>query len=276
MLYEALVWPLKSTPSDRHTSCAESKASQPGIPDLTHPCINNDGIYVSASAQVSVPRTLHVLLEHNTMQVLSLGPSPPVCICNDRIDHEFSSHMGDSVVQKWLDLHVLTQWIDSIQVFMSWALQAILGSSQIGGRLYLPHFFQGDHVGAAARLDLPEHAVQVQLLVRKDGHLELAAVEAVPVADQHHKALLAQRLQHLQHLLYIITQQSVTGSKAFEGGTDTSSVQNLQMLSGHAAGKSCMFMAKATIPVCMVPWQVSVNVYEIQCKQCRWGFQAHV
>ena len=66
---------------------------------------------------------------------------------------------------------------------------------------YLPHLFCSDHVRAASCLNLPEDSVKVQLLVSKDRDLELAAVEAVPVAHQHDKAILAERLQKLQDLL---------------------------------------------------------------------------
>jgi len=65
----------------------------------------------------------------------------------------------------------------------------------------LPEFEIGDLVIAALVLHLPEHLVQVQLLVCKGGHLVLALGAPVPVDEQACEGVLVQPTHQIQHFL---------------------------------------------------------------------------
>ena len=66
---------------------------------------------------------------------------------------------------------------------------------------HLPELEGGDLVVAALVLHLPEHLVQVQLLVGEGGHLVLALGAAVPVDEQAGEGVLVQPPHQVQHLL---------------------------------------------------------------------------
>lgn len=66
---------------------------------------------------------------------------------------------------------------------------------------HLPELEGGDLVVAALVLHLPEHLVQVQLLVGEGGHLVLALGAAVPVDEQAREGVLVQPPHQVQHLL---------------------------------------------------------------------------
>ena len=72
----------------------------------------------------------------------------------------------------------------------------------LAGPVHLPLLLVGDDLGAPLVLDLPEDLVQVQLLVREDGHLELALGGPVPVGQQRLEPLPGQALQQRQRLLH--------------------------------------------------------------------------
>ena len=65
----------------------------------------------------------------------------------------------------------------------------------------LPELEVGDLVIAALVLHLPEHLVQVQLLVCKGGHLVLALGAPVPVDEQACEGVLVQPTHQIQHFL---------------------------------------------------------------------------
>ncbi len=65
----------------------------------------------------------------------------------------------------------------------------------------LPELEGGDLVIAALVLHLPEHLVQVQLLVCKGGHLVLALGTPVPVDEKACEGVLVQPTHQIQHFL---------------------------------------------------------------------------
>jgi len=66
---------------------------------------------------------------------------------------------------------------------------------------HLPELEGSDLVIAALVLHLPEHLVQVQLLVCKGGHLVLALGAPVPVDEQTCEGVLVQPTHQIQHFL---------------------------------------------------------------------------
>ena len=76
----------------------------------------------------------------------------------------------------------------------------------------LPELEGSDLVIAALVLHLPEHLVQVQLLVCKGGHLVLALGAPVPVDEQTCEGVLVQPTHQIQHFLSHI---AIVGQEAW-------------------------------------------------------------